>query len=369
MPVNRLGYLLLFAVPALLPFAWWVGQRTGAPDLAAWLPLVIMQGLLPLLDLAVGARTVNHGPADEARLAAAPYFRWLTLAAVPVQLITLGWALTVATAHGAGQAPFGPWGFAGWLVSTGYVGSILAINVAHELIHKRDRVERWAGGVLLATVAYGSFKVEHVRGHHVHVATPEDPSSAALGMSLYEFLPQAIVRNVANAWRLEARRLAARGRPWWHPTNELWTWTGLSVLLAASAIAIGGLLGLAFFLGQALVAIVCLETINYIEHYGLRRRRLASGRYERPNAAHAWNADALLTGLLLLQLPRHADHHAHATRRFQVLRHFDGSPALPAGYATMFLLAWCPPLWKHIMDPRVAAFEAQGRPALTVAEA
>ena len=345
MPVSPLAYLLLFTVPALLPLSWWVGQRIGAVDLAAWGPLIVLQLVVPLLDWWLGERRDNLPDDELARRAASRYFRVLPLLAVPVHLGVLlwaGWLLAVV-------APFGLAGLIGWTLSTGYIAAIMAINVAHELIHKRSWLERLAGGVALSTVGYGTFKIEHVRGHHVRVATPQDPSSAALGQSLFRFLPLAVVRNVAHAWRLEHERL---GR-WLDWRNEAAGWTVLTVGWASLFAVAGGYSALGFFIGQALVAILSLETINYVEHYGLRRRRLDDGRYVRPDPTHSWNSDALLSNLFLLQLARHSDHHAHATRPYAALRHHDLSPQLPAGYASMFLLAWVPPLWRRVMDPLV----------------
>ncbi|MDX1569097.1 MAG: alkane 1-monooxygenase [Xanthomonadales bacterium] len=354
MPVNRYAYLLLFLVPALLPAAFLLGRWTGLENLFAFFPILVLQGLLPLIDWFIGNNARNLSEDSEARVQADGFYRLLTLAVLPVQLAVLIWAAWVACGLGTFDWP----GFIGWIISTGYVGGILAINVGHELIHKRSRLEQWTGGVLLSTVCYGTFKVEHVRGHHVHVATPEDPSSAGYDQSLYSFLLQAIPRNVSNAWRLEHRRLRQLGLPWWHWRNELLWWSALSLAWLGLATTAFGWLGAVFFVGQSLEAILSLETVNYVEHYGLRRRRLENGRYERPNPTHSWNSDAILTNLILLQLARHSDHHANATRPYPALRHFDESPQLPAGYSTMFLLAWVPPLWRRVMNPRVRAYQA-----------
>lgn len=351
MPVHRYAYLLVFGVPVLLPLAYLLGRWTGQPDVFAFFPILLLQGVLPVLDWLLGENRANLAPEAAQRVERDAYYRWIALGALPVQLACVAWAMWVA----CGLELFGWVGLVGWIISTGYVGGILAINVGHELIHKRSRLERAAGGILLSTVSYATFKVEHVRGHHVHVSTPEDPSSARFDESLYAFLLRAIPQNVANAWRLEGVRLERLGLPWWHYRNELLGWTALTgAWIGLSAFAFGPL-GVVFFLGQSLQAIVSLETINYIEHYGLRRRKLAGGRYERPNSTHSWNSDAVLTNLLLLQLARHSDHHANATRRYPVLRHFDESPQLPAGYSTMFLLAWIPPLWRRVMNRRVPA--------------
>ena len=352
---KPLGYLLAYLVPALVPLSAWLGAITGRHDAAAWVPLLVLFVLLPLADHAIGRDASN--PADDGEVAALEArdgYRVLTLLALPVQLLLLGWSAWAFV-----TLPLGPLGQAGWILSQGIVSGTFAITVAHELIHKRGRLEPWAGGLLLASVGYGTFKVEHVRGHHVHVATPNDPSSAPQGMSVYPFIGRALRRNAANAWWLEATRLRALGLPVLHWRNELLWWSAATL---AMAFALGGWLGAAgaaYFAAQALLAICTLETINYIEHYGLRRRRSAEGRYERPTHLHSWNSNHLLSNLMLFQLQRHSDHHESARRRYQALVHHEDSPQLPGGYALMFLLALCPPLWFRVIDPRVRAFEAR----------
>ncbi len=351
---KRFGFLLVFVVPALMPAAGWLGARSGHPDRLAWFPLCFLFVLLPLADYALGHDPRNPDPDDAAPLEADDSFRWMTLAALPAQIGVLAWS-----ARHAIDADFGPFGLAGWLLSQGIVGGVLAINVAHELIHKDTRLERTFGGLLLTTVGYAGFKIEHIRGHHVHVSTPEDASSARFGQSLWHFLPRALFRNTRNAWRLEAHRLQRQGRSAWHPGNELLRWTALWL---AMAVAMGlwlGVAGVAFFFAQGFLAACSLEIINYIEHYGLERDKLADGRYERTTHLHSWNSEYLLSNLLLFHLQRHSDHHETPRRRYQALLHHPDSPQLPGGYAAMFVLALFPPLWFRVIDPRVRMFHAQ----------
>ncbi|GAB2512826.1 alkane 1-monooxygenase [Lysobacter humi (ex Lee et al. 2017)] len=341
---KRLGFLLVFVVPALMPAAAWLGAASGRPDLAAWFPLVFLFVLLPVVDYALGHDPVNPAPAG--RLDDDRWFRIPTLLAVPVQLALLAWSTRFVA-----NAEFGPGGIAGWVLSQGVVSGVLAINTAHELIHRDTRLERVGGGVLLASVGYHGFKIEHVRGHHVHVATPEDASSARYGESLWRFLPRALWRNTRNAWRLEAARLRRAGRPVASPANEMIGWTLLWLGFGACAAALEGAMGLAFFLAQGLGAAASLEIINYVEHYGLERRRGPDGRYERCTHVHSWNSDYALSNLLLFHLQRHSDHHETPRRRYQSLLHHPDSPQLPGGYAAMFVLALCPPAWFRIVHP------------------
>jgi alkane 1-monooxygenase len=349
---KRLSFLIVFIVPALMPGAAWLGARTGRPDLMAWFPLFFLFVLLPIADYSIGHDPHNPSPEQMISLESDSWFKVLTLAALPVQLGVMTWSGWYFV-----HAGFGFGGAVGWLLSQGIVGGVLAINAAHELIHKDTRLERTAGGLLLTSVGYHGFKVEHVRGHHVHVSTPEDASSARYGQSLWNFLPRALVRNTANAWRLEAQRLHKLGKRALSPDNELIRWTALWLgMLVIFAFWLGPV-GLLYAFVQGFVAACSLEIINYIEHYGLERRKLADDRYERTTHLHSWNSDYLISNLLLFHLQRHSDHHETARRRYQVLLHHPDSPQLPGGYAAMFLLALCPPLWFRWVNPRVQAFK------------
>lgn len=346
--LKRYGYLLAFVVPGLLPLSWWLGQQYGQPQLWAWFPVLFLYVIVPALDHLIGEDRVNPQPHEEVALEAQRWYQVLTLACVPLCLGLLWWASSVFV-----SSPMGWFGKLGWIWSVGLVGGVLAINVAHELIHKAGRLEPAAGGILLASVGYGGFKIEHLRGHHVHVATAADWSSAPAGLDVYRFVARAIPHNIKLAFQLEANRLARLGLPAWHWRNELLGWASLTLGMATILGLVFGPAAVGLFFGQALVAICSLEIINYIEHYGLTRQIGADGRPERVNHRHSWNSSFLLTNLLLFQLQRHSDHHAHARRRYQVLRHFDDSPQLPSGYAGMFVLALCPPLWFRVMDRRL----------------
>ncbi|MFK7886901.1 MAG: alkane 1-monooxygenase [Gammaproteobacteria bacterium] len=361
--VKRFGYLI-FLTPPLLPWIGvWLWQRIGYADALAFFTLLFLFALIPILDRLVGKDPVNLQTANFETLSEDRYYRRLTYLCVPVMIASLWFGAW-------GMANFdllGPIGLLGWALSHGAIGSALGFNAAHELIHKNTRHERLLGDLLLAMVCYSGFRIEHLRGHHLHVSTPRDQSSAALGQSLFHFLPRAIAGNVLCAWTLERERLQRKGLPVVSHRNELLRGYAVSLAIAAALTMWFGLAGLVFFLLQSMMAIITLETVNYLEHYGLTRKRKANGKYERTTHQHSWNSNYLLTNMLLFQLQRHSDHHEFPARRYQVLRHIDDSPQLPAGYATMMVLAWCPPLWRRIMDPRVQAYyrddSPQGLPA------
>lgn len=346
--LRPLGYWLVFSVPALMPLSWWLIQLTGSHAWTA-LPIVWLYGLLPLLDWLIGRDP--HGPVDaQDTWLNRRFIPWLCL---PVQVTVVLGSLAVL--------PTLPvWAGLLWLVSLGYVGGVLAINVAHELIHRRNRADRIVGGLLLSTVHYATFKVEHVRGHHVWVATPNDPSSARRGETVYGFVPRALVRNTINAWRLEAGRLERLGKSPISARNELIWWQLASLGLAGIAFLVAGWIGVAGFFVQGLIAAATLEVINYIEHYGLERKRLANGRYEKPEPKHSWNSDFWLSNGMLLQLQRHSDHHANPSRPYTRLRSWPEAPQLPLGYSAMLPIALVPPLYRRLIHPRLDAMSDTG---------
>ena len=246
-----------------------------------------------------------------------------------------------------------------------YYGAV-GIAVAHELMHRPSRLDRWLGDFLLCTVTYPHFSIEHVYGHHIRVATPEDPASARLGESLYAFIPRSVIGGLRGAWSIEVRRLKSRGQAWFSIHNRM---LGYLVIVSAWYLAAWlfvGVYGLAAVAIQSAVAIFSVETINYMQHYGLQRKELAPGRYERPDVQHCWNWETRFSGLYFLNLGRHSEHHRSANRRFDALRVLDGQPRLPGGLIPMYLTAIVPPLWFAIMNPRVAAVRAGGDAAAAV---
>lgn len=348
--LRAFEYHASFALLATIPLGLWLSTAISPAWLGAALPLAIIYVLVPLLDASTPRFDDDRIFASSPRLRG--YLRWLPFAAGIVHLAIYAGAFVYLL----GNAPFSLPLTLFWAVVLGDIAGVTAINIGHELIHRDQRVFRVLGGALLASVGYGIFKIEHVRGHHVDVATGRDPSSARQGESVYRKIPGAVLGNFAKAWRLEHKRLGGR----------VWSWENEYLQLNAVVLAIAGLFAFAYgwigvlvFLLHCAVAIFTLEVINYIEHYGLRRNKLASGRYERPTAAHAWNADDRVSSALLFELPRHSDHHTHARRGYFDLESRPEAPQLPAGYAAMFWLALIPPLWFAVMDKRVPASQME----------
>lgn len=336
---NSLGW------NAVSPVWWWIG------------PLLVYI-LLPILDIFFGPDGEN--PPDEVmeRLENDKYYRYCTYIYIPFQLVSLVlacylWSATDLSWLGI-DGGLGLISKIGLAISIGCVAGI-GINTAHELGHKKDDLERWLSKITLAQSFYGHFYIEHNRGHHVRVATPEDPASSRFGESFWTFLPRSVWGSLRSSWSLEKARLDRLGKkPWTIRNDVLHSWL-MSVVLFGALVAVFGLSVLPFLVLQAVFGFCLLETVNYLEHYGLKRRRLDSGRYERAAPEHSWNSDHICTNIFLYHLQRHSDHHANPTRRYQTLRSMDGAPNLPSGYASMIILAYAPPLWRKVMDPKVLA--------------
>ena len=349
--LKKYSYLIAMVPLLLPPLLLAAGQATDLVNLFSWGVPVVVFGIIPVLDMLLGKDSLNPDEeTDVPRMVGERFYKAITLGWVAGFAALLVWSM-LELASGT----FSLVGSIGWIVSIGIVGG-LGINVAHELIHKDEKLETRAGGFLLSLVCYAGFKVEHLRGHHVHVSTPEDASSSRYNQSLYNFLPQAYMRNFLNAWKLEAERLQRKGQKALSWRNELIWWYSISALALAGFTIAFGWLGAVFFLGQSFIAFTLLEIVNYLEHYGLHRRKLDNGRYERTGPEHSWNSNYFLTNVFLFHLQRHSDHHAWAKRRYQILRHHDVAPQLPAGYSAMIVLAMVPPLWRRVMNPRVEAY-------------
>ncbi|MGW6425679.1 alkane 1-monooxygenase [Nocardia sp. NPDC055053] len=314
-----------------------------------WIGPVIVLIAIPVLDWIVGEDGNNPRDEDYEALSADRYYRWCTYLFLPVQLI----GLVIACAMWSGD-DLDVVDKLGLAATVGFVSGI-GINAAHELGHRVESAERLLSKIALAQSGYGHFFVEHNRGHHARVATPEDPASARLGESLWEFLPRSVIGGFRSAIQLERARLARQRRGWWSTKNNILQAWSMSVVLFGSLVLAFGPAILPWLALQAVIGFGLLEAVNYVEHYGLLRARKPNGRWERCSPRDSWNSDRLVTNIFLFHLQRHSDHHANPGRRYQTLRSSSESPQLPAGYATMLLLAAVPPLWRAVMDPKVAA--------------
>ncbi|WP_353113471.1 alkane 1-monooxygenase [Salinisphaera dokdonensis] len=336
------GIIIIVAVTAL------TGWYTGITPLIFAGPLMVYV-IVPLLDFFIGKDSSNPPERVMQILEHDPFYRYSTYIYVVVQM-----GLFIGACAIAGTQDLTAWQWLGFVTTIGMLSGI-SINTAHELGHKRTWLEGWLAKIALAPVAYGHFYVEHNRGHHSKVATPEDPASARMGESFWAFLPRTVMGSLRSAWEIEKATLARKGRSVWSVHNEVLQAWGMTVVLWGALMFAFGIELLPFLVIQAVLGASLLEAVNYAEHYGLLRKKREDGRYERCQPEHSWNNDHIVTNIMLFHLQRHSDHHAHPTRRYQSLRHFDEAPELPTGYAGMIVLAYFPPLWYRVMDKRVVA--------------
>jgi alkane 1-monooxygenase len=252
----------------------------------------------------------------------------------------------------------------GFVISVSLVTGGIGITVAHELGHKKSAVERLYGKILLMTVCYMHFFIEHNRGHHVHVATPEDPATAEKDESFYRFWLKSVFKGYAHAWRIENEAMVRKGLRKLSFQNSMIWYAMLPIFFCISITAYFSYqLGYIawevpiFFFSQSVLAFTLLELVNYVEHYGIVRKELEPGRYERVNPLHSWNASHRISNFFLFQLQRHSDHHVRASKRYQLLKHYNHSPQLPFGYPTMIIVAMLPPLWFSMMNKRLEQWQ------------
>jgi alkane 1-monooxygenase len=343
---KRRLWLASYLMPILAVAGPLMTMATGQ---SAWLWTLTLfnYGLLPLLDRLIGEDRNNPPESLVPLLEADPYYRNLVIGQVP--------CLWLAFIFGIWYSSTQPMGLMDWPAMVFNTGSMLgfALNLGHELGHKKTLLEKWMAKLVLALGFYGHFPIEHNCGHHAEVATPEDSASSRMGESLYAFMCREMPGGVTRAWRLEAERLRRRGLPVWSPQNEFLQPLAISILLYTGVLLYFGIGILPFLVVVLFWGAFQLTSANYVEHYGLLRRKDANGKYERCQPQHSWNSNHLVSNWITLHLQRHSDHHAHAARRYQSLRHFDNLPTLPSGYFGMFTLAYIPPLWFRVMNPRL----------------
>ena len=343
---KRYAWLLSLAVPCLIGAGPALMAASGDVRML-WVPVIFSYLVVPAIDWLLGEDLSN--PPEEAvpQLDADRYYRHVTYALVP-----LLWGAFIYGAWFVMRHPL-PWhGVLALVLATGAVGGF-CINLGHELGHKNTALERWLAKIILAPTGYGHFFIEHNRGHHRDVATPQDPASSRMGESIYRFVLREMPGALRRAWQLETERLARAGQPVWTLHNEILQPALITLALWTALVFWLGLAVMPFLLAASFWANFQLTSANYVEHYGLLRAERSPGHPEACQPHHSWNSNHIFSNWATFHLQRHSDHHAHPLRRYQSLRHFESLPQLPNGYFGMFLVAYIPPLWFGVMDARL----------------
>jgi len=313
-----------------------------------FLPLLWAFVFIPLVELFMKPNPNNLSVAEEAIAKADKRFDYLLYAVVIVQYFLLIYFLFSLQEVGLTWVDY-----TGRIISMGLLCGIFGINVGHELGHRANPLEQFLAKALLLTSLYLHFFIEHNKGHHKRVATQEDPASARYGESLFAFYPRTIIFSLISAWQIANKEVKRKGYSVlsWH--NEMVQFTCIQLLMLLLIGYVFGALILGYYLIAALIGIGLLEAVNYIEHYGLSRKQIESGKYERAMPIHSWNSNHIVGRLMLFELSRHSDHHFMASRNYQILQHHDDAPQMPTGYPGMMILAHFPPLFFYVMNRQI----------------
>jgi alkane 1-monooxygenase len=348
-PVVLLPIIVAFPI---IEGGWW-----------SFFTVLFAFGFIPLVELFSPGSTDNLTKEEEQEERKKRIYDFMIYGLVPVQFMLIllyGWRIA--------QLDLMWYEYVGMTFALGVACGVIGINIGHELGHRSKKYEQQMAKALLLTSMYMHFFIEHNRGHHKNIATPLDPATARLNEPIYSFYIRSIRDSWKSAWELERHRLNKLGKPFFSWENEMvrfqvfqigfvlllfgiFSLLGPNGILSGLAVAVG-------FLFSALIGALLLETVNYIEHYGLLRKEISPGRYEKVKPHHSWNSNHVLGRLLLFELTRHSDHHYNAGRKYQILRHFDDAPQMPTGYPGMMITALIPPLWFKIMNRQVEIHKA-----------
>lgn len=344
--MKKYKYILCLLIPIS------IGSSLVANNFLVFKSLVFLFILIPILELFTIADKSNLTADDEMLAKSSPFYDILIYLFVPFQFMLLFYFLYDINSVTKTYL------LVGKTVSMGLACGILGINVAHELGHRSTWYEKLMSKALLMTSLYMHFFIEHNFGHHQNVSTDLDPASARRGESLYAFHLRSIFSGYISAWKIQSKLLNHKGKLFFSLYNEMLLFCFIQFLFLIGIFLFFGLKALLAFIAAALIGIFLLETVNYIEHYGLRRKRKENGDYERTMPVHSWNSNHPIGRIFLFELSRHSDHHYIASRKYQILRHFEDSPQMPTGYPGMMLLSALPPLWFYFIHKRLDAYKS-----------
>ncbi|MEO0403708.1 MAG: alkane 1-monooxygenase [Bacteroidota bacterium] len=340
---KSLKYLVVLVLPLLTLYSF------NAYGWQTFLPFIYIFVGIPFFELLLKPDDSNLDKEQEKNVLDNILYDIQVYMTVPIQLFMVCYFLFAMQETGLSTLDK-----AGRIIAMGLCCGVYGINVGHELGHRFKAFEKWMAKTHLMTSLNMHFMHEHNNHHHKAVSTPEDPATARYNEPLYLFWFRSMTGVYRMAWKLESERLKRENIPFLSLKNQMITDTLIQLALLAAIGWFFGLVTIGYFVIAAIIGHLLLETINYIEHYGLMRKKVGE-RYERVTPQHSWNSDHLIGRIHLFELSRHSDHHYRAGRKYQILRHMDDSPQMPTGYPGMMLLATVPPLWFAVMNKRVKA--------------
>jgi len=304
--------------------------------------------IIPVLELLLPMDASNLDDNTKEKKSVSKMFDWMLYANIPLVFGLLGYFL-----WSVNSLEYRTYEIIGLMFSIGIVLGANGINVAHELGHRLKTKERFLGKLLLLPSLYMHFYIEHNFGHHLNAATKEDPATALYKQTVYSFWITSVSRQFIKAWRIQRALLKTEQGGLLTAKNDMLWYMIFQLLYLAGIFLLFGLKGMLFAIGAGVVGFLLLETVNYIEHYGLLRVKLPSGRYERVQEIHSWNSNHVLGRIVLYELTRHSDHHYISSKKYQLLDYHNSSPQMPYGYPTSMVLSLLPPLWFKIMNPLI----------------
>ncbi|NER14212.1 alkane 1-monooxygenase [Leptobacterium flavescens] len=340
--MKDLKYLSAYTIPLMAVIA------LSLKGYFSYLTLVYAFGIIPVLELLLPLDGSNLSEEERDSKSENPFFDWMLFINIPLVFSLLIYTLIDVSTH-----TYATYELIGLAFSTGIVLGSNGINVAHELGHRKDRFSQLAAKFLLMPSLYMHFFIEHNFGHHLHAATAEDPATARYNQNVYSFWFTSVSRQYISAWKIQLDLLKRENRQFVSAKNDMLWYLLFQAAYLFVIYWFFGVSGLIFSVAVAVIGFLLLETINYIEHYGLRRNKLSSGRYERVKEIHSWNSNHIIGRVVLYELTRHSDHHYKASKKYQLLDYHNTSPQMPYGYPTSMVISLIPPLWFKIMNKRI----------------
>lgn len=309
---------------------------------------VVFYGLVPLLEFFIKPNKVNFTKDEEKIEKENQLYTYLLYLTIPIQIVFLWYFLNTINDPNLTTLEI-----SGRIFSMGIMLTIIGINVGHELGHRNNKLDEFLGGLLLLSTLNTHFLPYHNGGHHFNVATPNDAATARKNEVLYFFWFRSHFQSYIQAWNIESKKMKSEGKSWFHLQNKMIIYTLCNIILLSSIFFIFGQFVLFAFIIASIISIGQLETVNYIEHYGLLRKKNEHGRYEKVKRNHSWNSDHQVGQVLLFNLSRHSDHHYNGSKHYQLLKTLPESPQMPTGYPGMMLLSFFPPLWFLVMNKKI----------------
>lgn len=346
--MKALKYLSIL----LLPITVYISFTTTG--WITYLPLMVFFGLVPALELLFNPDKENFSKEQEQTEKENNLYTYILYAMVPIQLVFLFYFFLVIQ-----EPEIAFTDLVGRITAMGLMCGVIGINVGHELGHRNNRLDEFWGEILLLTSLNTHFLPYHNGGHHFNVATPKDAATARKNELLYIFWIRSHFMSYIQAWQIENKRMKDSEKNWLHIQNRMIIYTLANLILLGTIFYFYGWFGLVAFLGAAVFGILLLETVNYIEHYGLLRNKNEYGRYERVKRTHSWNSDHVVGKIMLFNLSRHSDHHYNGSKHYQLLKSLPESPQMPTGYPGMMLLSLFPPLWFKLMNKKIQNLNSQ----------